>query len=144
MSDHATTGQPRIAFRMTTWGDAAAFEAALQRMGRQAGRRFEPKDDDELDARLQRGEFDIAVFADAESLIEMILNGDAALDVWMTHGVALEFASGDDESIARRVHAVYSRNARRRRRRQATACLVLSLVALASLGILFWCLPRPV
>ncbi len=128
----------RIAARLPDRDFAGAFTAFLQREGLDSAGLFAPKDDDELDSRLSRGEFDVVVFPDGDTLAEMILSGDARLSEWDRQRVAIRFASGEDRAFVDRVFSIHSRRAAAANRRRTVACLVLSVVALASLAVLLF------
>lgn len=110
-------------------------------------RRFLPKDDDELNDRLCRGEFAAVVFAAPESAMEMVWAGHGSVRRWNAglRGTAVEvcFAFGpnseaDWHNVLRRMEISFADWERRRTRRQLIAACILTTVALVAMGVLLW------
>ncbi len=104
---------------------------------------FAPKDDDALDDDLCAGRFQRVVFARLDALLSAIWTGHAHFDQWIAAGVQIELAdppSDANPSWLEFVTATYDSLARwrqKQRRRQITAAIILSCLALAALAVLF-------
>lgn len=123
--------------------DAAGQDALSQYLSAHPGAEptwFEIKDDDELNGELSAGRFATVLFADFESLWEMIWKNHADLDRWEATGVRIELARTPSASewqiLVREAHASLSRHRAKQARRQTVAATILSLVAIASIGVL--------
>lgn len=111
-------------------------------------RRFLPKDDDELNDRLCRGEFEAVVFAHPEDALEMIWSGHGSVGLWNGGARAVPFdmhfaikAGCTDAEWSERLRLVQQSYAAwevERRRRQTIAGCILTAVALAAMGLLLW------
>lgn len=101
---------------------------------------FEIKDDDELNSALSAGRFATVLFADLDSLWEMVWKNHADLDRWDAAGVKIELARAPREenwrNLVRDAHASFQRHRAKQSRRQTIAATILSLVAVASLAAL--------
>jgi len=106
-----------------------------------------PKDDDELNAELCAGKFKQVVFADLDSLLEMMWKGEVDLDRWQSAGVHVDLVSPPSgptngwHEMARTVHRSYTRWRGEQRRRQIVAAVILSAVALLAMAALFLLIP---
>lgn len=149
MMSHATRNdnrQNKVALRQTSSGaHDAKIQSYLTSRGWTAAERFLPKDDDELNDRLCRGEFTAVVFAVPEDALDMIWSGHGAVGRWHTPAGQLEvcFAVGtaavdDWPAILRRTESSFLKWEQGRRHRQLVAGCILTGVALAAMGLLFW------
>ena len=141
-------GEPRVAVRLPD--DAAkrqAITAYLRSNGLDTAKRFAEKDDDELNAAVDSGEFERVIFTDLSDLLVTIWKGETQWDRWRSSGIevilvnpprAADWLIVVDETYA-------GLNAWRlvRRRRQTIAAVILSIVALAAMAVLFYLLPPP-
>ena len=97
-------------------------------------------DDDRLDAALCAGQYERAIFASLDALLESIWKGYAHPDRWVEAGVRIEFADGTDSDRARDVvlgmYDSLSRWRQANRRRQIVAATILSAIALAAMMVL--------
>lgn len=109
--------------------------------------RFLPKDDDELNDRLCRGEFEIVAFAAPEYAMEMIWAGHGNVCAWHSKADAAPFeicfAFGANieanwYNALRRIEISFAGYERLRRRRQTIAGCILTAVALLAMGVLLW------
>ncbi|HKQ47707.1 MAG TPA: hypothetical protein VJZ71_06545 [Phycisphaerae bacterium] len=108
--------------------------------------RFLPKDDDELNAWLCAGRFVRVVFADLNSLLEMIWKEQADLEKWRSAGVEIELAAPPEggmqwRPLAANIYKSYSEWRSLQRKRQIVAAIVLSAAALLAMAALFFCIP---
>ena len=150
MSDAAHDDNPRntVAVRLpAAAAQAGELDEFLKARGWTHARRFLPKDDDELNDRLCRGEFTTVVFAMPEDAMDMIWAGQGHMGHWKGSSgkdpVEICFASAASngsnwQGMFRRVEASYASWERRRRRQQTIAGCILTVVALVAMALLFW------
>ncbi len=125
----------------------AVLDAYLSARGLATARRFEPKDDDDLNDALCAGEFDRVVFANLDALFQTVWTGHGELDRWKSAGVRIELASppdGEPNGWRATVDATYQSHARwrrNRRRGQIIAACILSVLAIAAIAVLFLVIP---
>ncbi len=119
----------------------------LASRGWSEARRFLPKDDDELNDRLCRGEFAAVVFAAPEFAMEMIWAGHGSICRWnagsRVSSFEVGFAFGANleanwYNALRRIETSFVSWERRRGRRQLIAGCILTAVALVAMGVLLW------
>lgn len=128
-------------------GEERTMEAALGPDTWSASTKFLPKDDDELNSALCAGRFQRVVFADLDSLLEMLWKDEFEPAKWMDAGVHVELLSpppGAKQSWHETVleaHRSLSRWRAQQRKRQIVAAVLLSAVALAAMAVLFWLIP---
>lgn len=143
-SDNAT----RIAVRSGHDRDStAALDAYLSAQGLASARRFEPKDDDDLNDALCAGQFDQVIFANLDALFQTVWTGHGELDRWESAGVRIELASppnGEADTWRSTADATYQSHARwrrHRRRGQIIAACILSALAIVAVAVLFLVIP---
>lgn len=124
---------------------AEKIQTYLRSRGWTAVERYLPKDDDELNDRLCRGQFAAVVFAVPEDVMDMIWSGHGAVSRWHAGAgpvemcFAAETSAGNDWPIVlRRTEASFSAWETGRRRRQVIAGSILSAIALVAMGLLLW------
>jgi len=151
MSDAKRDDPPRepVAVRLPTQSQLIdILEKYLATRGWTAAERFLPKDDDELNDRLCRGEFAAVVFAVPEDAMRMIWSGHGSVGRWHAGENAAKveicFASGDvggevdwPEHL-RRIERSFAEWESGRRRRQVIAGSILTAVALVAMAVLLW------
>lgn len=111
-----------------------------------SAKRFLPKDDDELNDRLCRGEFGAVVFATPEDAMSMIWSGHGSISLWQVGGepVAVHFAIGDSDNGAPwvqhliRMERAFTAWETARRRRQVVAGTILTAIALLGMALLLF------
>jgi len=132
----------RAAARVPTDRDAQArLEAFLAAQGFAEVERFLPKDDDELNDRLSRGEFATVVFSCPADLMDMLFAEHADLDRWTK--VRIVFADDAAEGVMNRpqldaLHQAHVRWCRVQRRQRLIAGCVLTAIGLAAAGVLLF------
>lgn len=123
------------------------MEASLGHETWAAATKFLPKDDDELNAALCAGRFQRVVFADLNSLLEMMWKDELEPEKWTLAGVHVDLVSpppGTEESwheTVREAHRSLSRWRAQQHKRQIVAAVLLSALALAAMAVLFWLIP---
>lgn len=120
----------------------------LAQNGAWQAKHFLPKDDDEMNTAMMAGEFDRAVFANLDELLEAIWKGEAQVDAWEASGARIELARpplADDaqwRSMLGEMYLSLRKWRKLQRRRQIIAAIILSCLALASMAVLFLLIPR--
>ena len=141
--------QVRVAVRLPTNPvHLDGMERLLAANGWTAASRFAPKDDDELNDRLCRGEFATVVFAEPEDAMRMIWSGHGSVSRWNAGGkaVAVEICFALAEStngvpwpdVLQRVEQSFTQWEAGRRQRQVIAGSILTAIALIAMAVLLW------
>lgn len=127
--------------------EARALDEILHRHAAWQVVRFAAKDEDELNAELCAGRFEIVVFATLDALLNAIWKGDADIAGWRAAGVRIELATpapggGDWLAFVAATHRSLEIWRARQRRNQVIAASLLSVLALvAAAAILLWAAP---
>jgi len=141
-STAAPDRRPRCAIRLGGGDDARlGFSRFIDDRRRYDVTEFQEKDDDELNAKVCEGRFEIVVYPDLESLFLAVWKGDADLAAWKKAGVELYLAHSPVEPWRPFVEQMYESLVRWRngeRRRQIIAGTILSAAALAAVATLLW------
>jgi len=112
--------------------DALKMREYLCSCGMEA-RWYALRDLDEVDREVREGRVQRAMFSRWRDLLESIWNGEVNYDRWLSAGVGVEFIESPGESAAACLALVsrcWNDYARTRRRRNAIAGAILSLIAL--------------
>lgn len=136
----AADAAPRVAARVPADRDARArLDAFLASQGFAGAERFLPKDDDELNDRLSRGEFTTAAFSAPADLLDMLFAEHADLDRWADTRIVFVNHAASDGVMTRAqldaLHRTYSAWCRGQRRQRLIAGCVLTAVGLAAMGV---------
>ncbi len=128
--------------------DRRDLEQYLKDNGLTDAARFLPKDQDDLDVQICAGDFDRVVFLDLPDLLNMIWEHEPKIDQWVESGAGIELVRAKTDhysdwlTLAHTVHDSLRGWRRRHRRRQIIAAVLLSLIALTSIAVLLWVVPR--
>jgi hypothetical protein len=123
------------------------MEGALGRDTWSTAAMFQPKDDDDLNRDLCAGRFRSVIFADLDSLLEMLWKDELDLERWQTAGARIDVVTppiGPPEGwreLVREVQASLVRWKRRQRKRQIIAALILNAIALLAMAAIFGLIP---
>lgn len=131
----ATTSPIRWAICAISNGpDSDALRAMLSSLGADDAVWFRPRDVEDLDQAIRRGEFQAAVFVDVPALLTAIFDGFVDYEEWQRQGVRVEFLHKSDTNPAALLEfsRTWSTWSARTRRRRTAASLILSIVAIAA------------
>lgn len=142
---HSDQTEPERLAVLTACSEAGrhAIDESLAKLGGRAAQHFTSTDCDKLNDAVCGGEFNCVLFADMETLLTGIWEGDIHLQTWLQRGIRIEFADtafGDSCSSQAALGAFYRSVAKWRadqRRRKLIAASILSLAALLCLAVFF-------
>jgi len=148
MEMNATAAKTRCAVRLAAGqAEQRGVDGYLHRHGLGDAVRFLPREDDDLDAQVCAGHFDLVVFPDLHTLLMAIWESEPRIARWAESGVRIELADpGAGEgvdwlTVVRTVDRSLWDWRRHRRRRQVIGSIVLSLIALAAVAALLFLIP---
>jgi hypothetical protein len=149
MANDAETSRDRWAIRTASNGsEERALAAYAARMEPRTFVRFEPRNDEDLDADLCAGRYSGVLFADLNALLTMVWQSHAQVERWIDAGVRIELAKppggGSNGSWPPVVVAVCDsliRWRRTQRTRKLIAAVLFSALALVAAAVLLWLVP---
>jgi hypothetical protein len=137
----AGTREPAAVVCDPRGGGAGAIRRFLQDRGLSDAQWYAPRDLNDVDRAVREGRVRCVVFPGLSDVLEGLWNEEIAADAWLAIGVRIEVAAAPaSDAVAGlpEVFAIWQRWRRARRRRQAVAGVVLSLVVLAAAFVLVW------
>lgn len=142
----ANVNKPRCAVRLPAAETGSEpLEQYLREHNLSDASRFLPKDDDDLDAEVRDGQFDLVLFSDLETLLCATWKGEIRIDCWIETDVRIELATppatSDWRNLVPIIAVSFERWRKRQRRRQIIASLILSTIALLAMAVLFLLIP---